>query len=84
MAQSPRDEPVNQADLVDDDNDYVVFSRRGNLVDLSEAIRIGPHVVGARRISNPGEARERWNSNEDDLGNAGIVVKDVLNDSEKW
>lgn len=84
MAEIPEDVLVNQSDFFDPENDHVAVSRLGNLVDLSGAIAFGGQILGQRRVNDPLRAGEVWDSEKDDLGNAGIRAKDVLNDSERW
>ena len=75
---------VNEGDFLDPDNDYVATSRLERLVDLSGAIPICGSLLGQRRIRNAGEAADVWDSDKDDVGNAGIVISPVINDSERW
>ena len=84
MAEFPRRELINSSDLRDDQNDHVAISRLGNLVDLSDTISFGGQILGQKRVASPLEAGDVFDSAKDDLGNAGIRIKDVLNDAERW
>lgn len=81
----PENVQPNVGDYVDPDNDYVVTSRLGHYVDRSDALTLGGRRnLGLRRIADPSQAREVWDSEKSDVGNSGIARLDVLRDSGAW
>jgi len=72
----PEHEGRIKTDFVSEDNDYVVRSRKKNWVDMSGFI--------PRSMKNRRDAREVFDSDKDDYGNAGIVRLPIIKESDKW
>lgn len=72
----PTREDSIQGDFIDTQNDLILKSRTGKLVDIGGD---KPKIINRRN-----EAKRVFDSNKDNFGNSGIARLPILRDGEKW